>query len=118
MLVPTIIASFLKPFKDNFTPPEDVMKDNKHGSFMLYLGLTAIVFVPIFKTVTHLPPYVGMMLSLAVVTLIGEIISSREFSLTQLHDSTDNEKTAHSSSPIFRALSKIEMPSILFFLGF
>ena len=117
MLVPTLIASFLKPFTDNFTPPEDDIKDNKHGSFMLYLGLTAIVFVPIFKTITHLPPYVGMMLSLAVVTLIGEIISFREFSLTQLHDSPNNEKTAHSSSPIFRALSKIEMPSILFFLG-
>ena len=117
MLVPTIIASFLKPFKYNFTPPEDNMKNNKHGSSMLYLGLTAIVFVPIFKTITHLPPYVGMMLSLAVVTLIGEIISSREFSLTQLNDSTDNEMTAHSSSPILRALSKIEMPSILFFLG-
>ena len=116
MLVPTIIASFLKPFKDNFTPPEDVMKDNKHGSFMLYLGLTAIIFVPIFKTVTHLPPYVGMMLSLAIVTLVGEILSSRQFSLTNFHESS-MRKTAHSSSPIFRALSKIEMPSILFFLG-
>ena len=68
---------------------------------MLYLGLTAIVFVPVFKTITHLPPYVGMMLSLAIVTLVGEILSSRQFSIHQLNEF--NPKT-HSSSPIFRAL--------------
>ena len=84
---------------------------------MLYLGLSAIVFVPIFKTITHLPPYVGMMLSLAIVTLVGEILSSRQFSIHHLNDSPVNQAETHSSSPIFRALSKIEMPSILFFLG-
>ena len=92
MLVPTIIASFLKPFKDNFTPPEEDLKENKHGSSMLYLGLTAIVFVPVFKTITHLPPYVGMMLSLAIVTLIGEILSSKQFRLDQLNELTQNQK--------------------------
>ena len=117
MLVPTIIASFLTPFKDNFTPPEEDLKENKHGSSMLYLGLTAIVFVPVFKTITHLPPYVGMMLSLAIVTLVGEILSSKQFRLDQLNELTQNQNTAHSASPIFKALSKIEMPSILFFLG-
>ena len=116
MVIPTIIASFLKPFRDEFDPPEDDLIENKHGSTMLYLGLLAIVFVPIFKTITHLPPYVGMMLSLAVVTLVGEILSSRQFSIHNLNDSPVNAET-HSSSPIFRALSKIEMPSILFFLG-
>ena len=117
MLVPTTIASFLTPFKDNFTPPEEDLKENKHGSSMLYLGLTAIVFVPVFKTITHLPPYVGMMLSLAIVTLVGEILSSKQFRLDQLNELPQNQNTAHSASPIFKALSKIEMPSILFFLG-
>ena len=117
MLVPTIIASFLTPFKDNFTPPEEDLKENKHGSSMLYLGLTAIVFVPVFKTITHLPPYVGMMLSLAIVTLVGEILSFKQFRLDQLNELPQNQNTAHSASPIFKALSKIEMPSILFFLG-
>ena len=117
MLVPTIIASFLTPFKDNFTPPEEDLKEDKHGSSMLYLGLTAIVFVPVFKTITHLPPYVGMMLSLAIVTLVGEILSSKQFRLDQLNELPQNQNTAHSASPIFKALSKIEMPSILFFLG-
>ncbi len=117
MLIPTTIASFLTPFKDNFTPPEEDLKENKHGSSMLYLGLTAIVFVPVFKTITHLPPYVGMMLSLAIVTLVGEILSSKQFRLDQLNELPQHQNTAHSASPIFKALSKIEMPSILFFLG-
>ena len=117
MLVPTTIASFLTPFKDNFTPPEEDLKEIKYGSSMLYLGLTAIVFVPVFKTITHLPPYVGMMLSLAIVTLVGEILSSKQFRLDQLNELPQNQNTAHSAGPIFKALSKIEMPSILFFLG-
>jgi Na+/H+ antiporter NhaD/arsenite permease-like protein len=58
-----------------------------------------------------------MMLSLAIVTLVGEILSSRQFSLHSLSNDSSNESESHSSSPIFRALSKIEMPSILFFLG-
>ena len=46
------------------------------GAAMLYLGLSAIVFVPVFKTVTHLPPYVGMMFSLAIVATFAEIFSA------------------------------------------
>jgi Na+/H+ antiporter NhaD/arsenite permease-like protein len=54
------------------------------------------------------------MLSLSVVTLVAEIISSRQFKMSQLSEGTVD---GHASSPVFRALSKIEMPSILFFLG-
>ena len=117
MIIPTLIASFLKPFRDNFEAPKDDIKEIKYGSTMLVLGLSAIIFVPIFKTATHLPPYVGMMLSLAIVTLVGEILSSRQFSLHSLSNDSSSESENHSNSPIFRALSKIEMPSILFFLG-
>lgn len=114
MVVPTLIASFLPAFKGNFESPQTEEKVNKHGSKMLYLGLGMIVFVPIFKTITHLPPYVGMMLSLAIVSLVTEIISNRQFNLTDV-----NEEIEHNShhSPTFTALAKIEMPSILFFLG-
>ena len=114
MVIPTIIASFLKPFKSTFDPPESNTNENSKGPLMLYLGLSLIVFVPIFKTVTHLPPYIGMMLSLSVVTLVAELISYRQFSMAKLSGDT---QTGHSSSPVFKALSKIEMPSILFFLG-
>ncbi len=115
MIVPTFIASFLTPFKGNFESSETEGNENKRGPFMLYLGLGMIVFVPIFKTATHLPPYVGMMLSLSIVALVAELISARQFSMTSVGDreAADN----HHSSPTFGALAKIEMPSILFFLG-
>ena len=116
MIIPTVIASFLPAFKGNMAADEDGEDETSpHGTKMLVLGLLMIVFVPIFKTVTHLPPYVGMMLSLSIVALVAEFISSREFSMTSVaeHESSGS----HHSSPTFGALSKIEMPSILFFLG-
>ena len=74
---------------------------------MLFLGLGMIVFVPIFKTLTHLPPYVGMMLSLGVVWLASEYIHPEE-------DFTEERKHLYSAH---KALSRIELSSILFFLG-
>ncbi|MDG2445024.1 MAG: sodium:proton antiporter NhaD, partial [Flavobacteriaceae bacterium] len=120
MLVPSFIASFLKPFQGTIDTQEDqdtsLGQKEKHSATMLYLGLGAIVFVPIFKTVTHLPPYVGMMLSLAVVATFAEIFSRRKFLLTDFN--AIEESTAHAyHSPVHSSLSKIEMPSILFFLG-
>ena len=77
MVVPTLIATYLKPFQGDIDVFED--KDgaskSEYGATMLYLGLGAIVFVPFFKTITHLPPYVGMMLSLSVVGIFAEIYS-------------------------------------------
>jgi Na+/H+ antiporter NhaD/arsenite permease-like protein len=119
MALPTFIASLMPAFKGSFTSEVDKTAENKNGPFVLYLGLVMIVFVPIFKTITHLPPYVGMMLSLAIVSLVAEIVSNRKFSITSKVGedfSGDHSHGAH-SSPTFKALSKIEMPSILFFLG-
>ncbi|MGG8497359.1 sodium:proton antiporter NhaD [Tenacibaculum sp. TC6] len=117
MAVPSFIASFLPAFKGQIDAEENVEeeKPHKYSAIMLYLGLGAIVFVPIFKTVTHLPPYVGMMLSLAVVATFAEIYSRRKFSLTDF-DSAESDAHAH-HSPVHHSLSRIEMPSILFFLG-
>jgi len=116
MIIPTIIASFLPAFKGNFEASNDDGETDPKGALMLYLGLGMIVFVPIFKTVTHLPPYMGMMLSLSVVALVAEVISVRHFRLIKLEESPGSEG-AHVISPTFKALGKIEMPSILFFLG-
>lgn len=117
MVVPTFIASFLPAFKGEIQTDEneEEKKKSPHSARMLYLGLGAIVFVPFFKTVTHLPPYVGMMLSLAVVATFAEIYSRTKFSLTDF-DSEESDAHAH-HSPVHASLSKIEMPSILFFLG-
>ncbi|MBL4592323.1 MAG: sodium:proton antiporter NhaD, partial [Flavobacteriales bacterium] len=116
MIIPTLIASFLPAFKGNFASSSSEGEFDSKGAFMLYLGLGMIVFVPIFKTVTHLPPYVGMMLSLSVVAMVAELISNRRFSITDLGDASE-EGSGHADSPTFGALAKIEMPSILFFLG-
>lgn len=118
MVVPTYIASLLKPFKGDI---ESSIKDtsglaSKYGTRMLYIGLTAIVFVPFFKTITHLPPYVGMMLSLAIVGVFAEIYSRSEFSITHVVSLEGDDSLGH-HSPLHHSLSKIEMPSVLFFFG-
>jgi Na+/H+ antiporter NhaD/arsenite permease-like protein len=111
MLVPVFIASYLPAFQGHIAQQETFdQQKGKYSSRMLYLGLGAIVFVPVFKTTTHLPPYVGMMLSLALVAIFAEIYSNREFTIGAATGD------AH-QSPVHKALSKIEMPSILFFLG-
>ena len=111
MLTPTFLASRLSVFKGSLEvdDSEDPAVSRFSGT-MLYLGLAAVVFVPVFKMVTHLPPYVGMMLSLGVVAVFAEIYSSSKFSLEAL------DKDGH-SSPVHYSLTKIELPSILFFLG-
>ena len=116
MIVPALIASRLPAFKGNIETieREGEEKIDEYSKIMLYLGLSAIVFVPIFKTVTHLPPYVGMMLSLAVVAIFAEIYSNARFSLTTVD--VDSDAASH-YSPVHKALSGIELPSILFFLG-
>ena len=116
LLIPVGIASFLSPFQGEI---EEVQSDeevgfHKHGARMLYLGLSAIVFVPVFKTITHLPPYVGMMLSLAVVATFAEIFSKAKINITSIDEESDAHQT---NSPVHKSLSKIELPSILFFLG-
>ena len=116
MVIPTFIASQLSVFKGSLELETSESKPaGRFSGTMLYLGLAAIIFVPIFKMVTHLPPYVGMMLSLGVVAIFAEIYSSSKFSLKEL-DKENSEGIVH-HSPVHHSLSKIELPSILFFLG-
>ena len=117
MVVPTFIATFLSAFKGDIALDENEVEKpkNEHSARMLYLGLGAILFVPFFKTITHLPPYVGMMFSLAVVATFAEMYSRTIFSISSI-DSAESDENAH-HSPVHASLSKIEMPSILFFLG-
>jgi len=117
MVVPTFIATYMKPFRGEIEIEEKEEKPvNKYGSTMLYIGLGAIVFVPFFKTITHLPPYVGMMLSLSVVGVFAELYSRSEFSISKVIDGEGDDSQGH-HSPVHASLSKIEMPSVLFFFG-
>jgi len=117
MAVPTFIASFLPVFKGDLEIEEGIeeKKKSRFSGTMLYLGLGAIVFVPVFKVITHLPPYVGMMLSLGVVAIFAEIYTNSKFSLTEFDSEESDSHALH--SPVHSSLSKIELPSILFFLG-
>ena len=110
MIIPTYVASKYKVFQGEIDPPINTEKENPYGSLILKIGLISIVFVPAFKIFTGLPPYVGMMLSLAVVATIAEFLNN---SLSSMK--FDSGHSHH--SPIHYALTKIEMPSILFFLG-
>jgi Na+/H+ antiporter NhaD/arsenite permease-like protein len=114
VVVPTLIASFMKPFKGHISPPaeRDLVRKRSEEKLlssktMLFTGITALIFVPVFKAITHLPPYVGMMLSLGVVWLVSEYIHPEE-------DFTEEKKERYSAHT---ALSRIELSSILFFLG-
>ncbi|MBK8850679.1 MAG: sodium:proton antiporter NhaD [Saprospiraceae bacterium] len=109
-IVPFFIASFLPVFKGEIdkTVHEDIKTERLLSSrLILWLGLGGIVFVPIFKTITHLPPYLGMMLSLGVVWMVSEYVHPED-------DFTHEKKHLYSAH---RALSRIEISSILFFLG-
>ena len=109
-VVPFLIASNLSVFKGTVDLGDDeqiVTEKYLSSSTMLYLGLAGIIFVPIFKTITHLPPYLGMMLSLGIVWLVSEYI----------HPEEDFDKERKQQFSAHKALSRIEMSSILFFLG-
>jgi Na+/H+ antiporter NhaD/arsenite permease-like protein len=75
------------------------------GRFMLLCGVAALISVPIFKTYTQLPPYVGMLAGLSVLWIVSEF----------LHPELDEALRKNYS--VAGALSRIDVPSVLFFLG-
>lgn len=119
MVVPVLVASRYRAFQGNIEADVNIIEKPKSrfGPTMLYLGLGAIVFVPFFKTITHLPPYVGMMLSLAVVAAFAEIYSSSKFTISDVVEVPGQSDAIGHHSPVHQSLSRIELPSILFFLG-
>jgi Na+/H+ antiporter NhaD/arsenite permease-like protein len=112
LVVPVLVASTFKVFKGSITLSKTDLLGKDQASLlssrtMLFVGIGGLIFVPIFKSITHLPPYVGMMLALGVVWLVSEYIHPEE-------DFTEERKHLYSAHT---ALSRIEMSSILFFLG-
>jgi len=109
-IVPFVIASYLPAFKGEIhveTTEDEEAERLLSSKTMLFLGLGMIVSVPVFKTLTHLPPYMGMMLALGVVWLVSEYI----------HPEEDFSKERRHLYSAHKALSRIEISSILFFLG-
>jgi NhaD family Na+/H+ antiporter len=108
LLVPLLILS--KKLKGNIKAP--ALKENKNipttrfeRRLILGMGVGALVFVPVFKTITHLPPYMGILFSLGVLWLVTEILH---------REKNEEHRTGFS---VMNALQKVDVPSVLFFLG-
>ena len=106
-IVPLLFLTFtmkgsLGEFKEDANATASTIKT---GNLMLVLGVGALISVPIFKTITHLPPYMGMLLGLGVLWVVSELINP---------DMDEAERKNYTAS---HALAKIDMPSVLFFLG-
>jgi Na+/H+ antiporter NhaD/arsenite permease-like protein len=108
IVVPLIVLSFT--MKGHITRPEsnDLEKSMTNvfeRKLMLILGIAGLLFVPVFKTITHLPPYMGMLLSLSIIWLVTEII----------HRSKESHIKA--KLKITAILKRVELPTVFFFLG-
>ncbi|ERI62117.1 citrate transporter [Capnocytophaga sp. oral taxon 863 str. F0517] len=107
-LVPFAIASVMPIFKGKLDMPRmDKTEAYKSSTPILIIGVLAIIFVPVFKSIFHLPPYLGMLFSLATVWFFSELLKPN----TELVEGDKPSFSVHS------ALGRIEHSSILFFLG-
>jgi Na+/H+ antiporter NhaD/arsenite permease-like protein len=109
LLVPLIGVSFLMRGELAANPETETEIESGikpwQQRVMLFAGILGLLFVPAFKAYTHLPPYVGMILSLGALWVISEFISH-----------TMDERTK-SSTGVLAALKRVDMSSVLFFLG-
>lgn len=106
--VPLLILSFT--VKGNITRPK-IDEDDKEFTtvsqqkLMLIMGVAGLIFVPIFKTYTHLPPYMGMLFSLGVIWVTTEIMHKGK-------PKDDRRKLT-----IIGILQKVDVPTVFFFMG-
>ncbi|MBK7212703.1 MAG: sodium:proton antiporter NhaD [Bacteroidales bacterium] len=109
LMVPLVFLSF--KFKGNIerplsiADPEYKSLSNKQQLVVFFSGVLILILVPVFKTITHLPPYMGILLGLGILWIITEIIHGEK-----------DEQDKYKYSVVY-ALRKIDTPSILFFLG-
>ena len=107
MALPLALSMF--KIKGHITKMELVKSENTISAFdknlIFGLGLSCLLFVPIFKTITHLPPYMGILFGLGVMWIVTELIHKRKDSF---------EKGKYS---VVNAITKTDVPSVLFFLG-
>lgn len=111
MIVPLIYLTF--KLKGNIKRPShsETIEHVKNVTtpfekkFIFYLGVAGLLFVPIFKTVTHLPPYIGILLSLGLMWITTEL----------LHKNKNHQ--AKSELKVIGVLKKVDVPTIFFFLG-
>ncbi|MEA5256252.1 sodium:proton antiporter NhaD [Arcicella aquatica] len=110
LLIPLIYMSYhlkgsVKKAQEKETQIHEAVNQKQHSRIMLITGFSVLLGVPIFKTITHMPPYMGILLGLSIVWIVSEI----------LHSGKDEEE--RKPFTVAHALSKIDTSSILFFLG-
>jgi Na+/H+ antiporter NhaD/arsenite permease-like protein len=111
VLVPLLMTSFLLKGQVRVSPatpvaePSSIITSVFERKLMFFLGLGVLVAVPAFKTWTHLPPFMGVLFGLGILWLVGDLV----------HRKKDDEDKAHLS--LTHALTRIDMPSIVFFVG-
>ena len=108
LIVPLGVLSFslrgeIKGFDQD--PNQQDQGTVKVSLLMLILGVGSLLFVPIYKTVTHHPPYLGILLGLGLLWLVSELIHA---------DKDEEERKPYTA---VHALSKVDTSSVLFFLG-
>lgn len=110
LLVPLAVTSVLLGKRQVISPQRS--KDDEafetsafERNLMFFMGLGVLVMVPVFKTVTHLPPFLGILFGLGLVWLIGDLVHRKE------------EDLRKQRLTLARALTRIDMSSIVFFIG-
>lgn len=109
LLIPLIIISFrmkgdiTNVEKDLHSNELEISRSDKLTVFVV--GIACLLFVPVFKTVTHLPPFMGILFGLGIIWTLTEL----------MHRNKDNDDKK--SLTIAGVIRKIDTPSILFFLG-
>lgn len=109
--IPAYILSF--SLKGNIAGNTELGVETVHNDFtdgqrkaVFWLGVGGLIFVPIFKSITHLPPFVGILLVLGVL-----------WTATELFYRHANEDNSGMQKRITNIISRIDMGTILFFLG-
>lgn len=107
LIAPLVVVSLF--MKGNLKRPSADSSRLKTSPFVrnvvFFSGLAVLIFVPVFKTITHLPPYMGILFGLGVLWVITELIHQRM------------EPSKRTQLSVAQALRNIDVPSILFFLG-
>ena len=112
MLIPTIIVSrrlkgrLPEPKKDTGLRSDMTMRER---TLIFALGVIGLMFVPVFKTITHLPPFLGILLVLGVLWVFTECFYNGR--------SMRKDSATSRQYRIPQVISRVDMPSILFFLG-
>ncbi|MEC8537240.1 MAG: sodium:proton antiporter NhaD [Bacteroidota bacterium] len=108
MVVPLLYASLkLKGnvLMNDIKIENDEVTSLNERNFIFFLGVLGLLFVPIFKLITDLPPYMGMLLSLGVIWIVTEILHRNKIYETR------------KKLTVIGAIKKIDIPTIFFFLG-